>query len=160
LAGGKPCKKIVKMWGVKRPDCGGHALMNSLFASPANAIKPGAFNQLRFGDIILTLPFKMAHFGFQTVGTFGGDIKLLNSAIRIPKRGKDRMASPDEIAILLGGWGGFAGCGGGLPEKRKSLISIMASAASVNITTIGDWLLPISVRVFRRMLFFRAFWGH
>ena len=103
------------MRGVKRPDRGGHALMNSLFASPANAIEARAFNHLRRWDIILTLLVKMANFGFQRVGTVGGDIKLLNPAIRIRKRGKNRMASPDEIAILWWFWGGLAGCGGGLP---------------------------------------------
>jgi hypothetical protein len=89
--------------------------MNSLFASPANAVKACAFNHLRRWDIILTLLVKMANFGFQRVGTVGGDIKLLNPAIRIRKRGKNRMASPDEIAILWWFWGSLAGCGGGLP---------------------------------------------
>jgi hypothetical protein len=115
MAGGKPRQKIVKMRWVKRPDRGGHALMNSLFASPANAVKACAFNHLRRWDIILTLLVKMANFGFQRVGTVGGDIKLLNPAIRIRKRGKNRMASPDEIAILWWFWGSLAGCGGGLP---------------------------------------------
>ena len=145
---------------VKWPDRGGHALMNRLFASPANAIKPRAFNHLRRWDITLTLAVEMANFGFQTLGTVGGDIKLLDPAIRIRKRGKNRMASPDKIAILWGFWGGLAGCSGALPVMRRPLMGIMASTASVNIAAIGNWLLPISVRVFRRMLFFRAFWGH
>jgi hypothetical protein len=148
------------MRGAKRPDSGGHPLMNSFFSSPANTVKARTFNQLRLGDIILTLSVKMANFGFQTVGSVGGDIKLLDPAIGIRKGGKNRMTSPDEIAILWGFWGGLAGCCGGLPVMRGSFINIMASAASVNVTAIGNWLLPISVRVFRRMLFFRAFWGH
>ena len=63
-AGGKPRQKILKIRGGKRPDCGGHALMNSLFASPANTIKAYTVNYLRHGDIILTLPVKMTNFGF------------------------------------------------------------------------------------------------